>query len=113
MIMLSCIVSNLFPSKLSVASCQVKPLSIRHIKYGVKAEYVKGFGSVVANVIRVLLGDKCTPEVQAAWAYAWRGVSRCITECLNIGSSLVTIALVRAVARASKKIIFCVKRGRI
>jgi hemoglobin-like flavoprotein len=73
---------------------QVKPLSIRHIKYGVKAEYVKCFGAVVTNVLKKALGDKCTPEVAAAWAYAWGGVSRCITECLNIGSSLVTVALV-------------------
>jgi hypothetical protein len=76
----------------------VKPLSIRHIKYGVKAEYIKCFGVVIINVLKTTLGDIFPEKTQAAWAYAWTGVSRCITECLNIGSSLVTVALVRPCA---------------
>ncbi len=72
----------------------MKPLSIRHIKYGVKAEYIKCFGAVISNVLKTTLGDDFPQQTQAAWEYAWTGVSRCITECLNIGSSLVTVALV-------------------
>ena len=59
-----------------------------------KAEYIKNFGVVVTSVLKKALGDKCTPEIAASWAYAWGGVARCLSECLNIGSSLVTVALV-------------------
>ena len=73
---------------------QVKPLSIRHIKYGVKAEYVKYFGIVLTNVLGNMLGLDFTERAKLAWTYAWGGVSRCIAECLSIGSNLITVALV-------------------
>ena len=73
---------------------QVKSLSIRHIKYGVKAEYVKYFGVVLTNVLGNMLGLDFTEQAKLAWAYAWGGVSRCIAECLSIGSNLITVALV-------------------
>ena len=46
------------------------------------------------NVLKSLLGNRFTDEAQAAWTYAWNGVSRCIAECLNVGSNLITVALV-------------------
>ena len=53
---------------------------------------------VLVNVLKLLLGNDFTEDSQAAWTYAWNGVSQCITECLNIGSSLITVALVRFVS---------------
>ena len=84
---------------------QVKALSIRHIKYGVKPEFFKGFSTVVTNVLRCLLNDDFTAETQAAWAYAWDGVSRCLAGCLSMGTNLITIALV-TVHKISKSLLF-------
>jgi hypothetical protein len=73
---------------------QVKPLVIRHIKYGVKAEYIQRLSCVTTCVLRCALGGNYNPEAEAAWSYAWGSVSRCLAESLANGINLVTIALV-------------------
>ena len=58
---------------------QVKPLAIRHIKYGATAQSVKHFGTVLHNVLRVALGDKYDEASQKAWHYVWNRCARTAT----------------------------------
>eukprot|EP00291_Cryptomonas_curvata_P022400 CAMPEP_0172170956 /NCGR_PEP_ID=MMETSP1050-20130122/11618_1 /TAXON_ID=233186 /ORGANISM="Cryptomonas curvata, Strain CCAP979/52" /LENGTH=924 /DNA_ID=CAMNT_0012842321 /DNA_START=324 /DNA_END=3094 /DNA_ORIENTATION=+ len=73
---------------------QIKPLAIRHMKYGVSAQMIKGYETVVMNVLKRTLGEQFNEESQQAWHYVWINVSRCIADCLSVGSNLVTMALV-------------------
>ena len=93
-------------------------MAIRHIKYGVKAEYVESFGVVLSNVLAKLLGegrggggDGAAERSQAAWAYVWSGVSQCMSDCLNIGSSLVTVALVTGEVEELERALALAPRG--
>jgi hypothetical protein len=36
----------------------LRPLTNRHIKYGVKADYARSFGMTVMNGIQISLGDR-------------------------------------------------------
>ena len=49
----------------------MKPLAIRHMKYGVTAQNIKPFGTVLQNVLRVTLGDKYDDDSKKAWNYVW------------------------------------------
>ena len=60
----------------------MKPLAIRHMKYGVTAQSVKHFGTVRQNVLRVTLGDKYDEASQKAWHYVWnRSRARTARRC--------------------------------
>ncbi len=72
----------------------LQSLTIRHVKYGVKGEYVKPFGQAILAGIEELAGDKWTPCIAAAWSNLWRRVSACVTRSLNVGTNLITVALV-------------------
>jgi len=90
---------------------QVKPLVIRHIKYGVKAEYIQRLSCVTTCVLRSALGDNLTPEAEAAWSYAWGSVSRCLAESLANGTNLVTIALVGGDVQELERALAIAPRG--
>ena len=41
------------------------------MKYGVTAQNIKPFGTVLQNVLRVTLGDKYDDDSKKAWNYVW------------------------------------------
>ena len=90
---------------------QVKPLAIRHIKYGVTPQHVKRFGAVLQNVLKRALGESYTEESQKAWNYVWTSVSRCIGDCLSIGSNLITVALVTGETEELERALSLAPRG--
>ena len=90
---------------------QIKSLAIRHIKYGVSAQMVKHYGTVVKNVLRRSLGDQYNETSQKAWDYVWTGVSRCVADCLNVGSNLVTVALVAGEVEELERALSIAPRG--
>lgn len=53
----------------------IQETSLRHVTYGVKAEYYQPVGRALIATIRESLGAECTPEVEAAWAAAVELVS--------------------------------------
>jgi hemoglobin-like flavoprotein len=72
----------------------LQSLTIRHVKYGVKGEYVKPFGKAVLAGVEELCGDKWTPEMAVAWSNLWMRVSSCVSRSLNVGTNLITVSLV-------------------
>ena len=63
---------------------QVKPLAIRHMKYGVTAQNIKPFGTVLKNVLKRTLGDQYHEASQKAWNYVW---TRSPAQLLCLGRS--------------------------
>jgi len=90
---------------------QIKSLAIRHIKYGVTAQMVKHYGTVIKNVLKRSLGDQYNEESQKAWDYVWTGVSRCVADCLSVGSNLVTVALVAGEVEELERALSLAPRG--
>ena len=74
---------------------ELKPLIIRHIKYGVKADYVKPFGKAILKAIQMSLGDTWTQEKAQVWRTMWVRVSSMVQRSLNVGTNLVVVALVQ------------------
>ena len=90
---------------------QIKSLAIRHIKYGVTAQMIKHYGAVVKNVLRRTLGDNFNEVSKKAWDYVWNGVSRCVADCLSVGSNLVTVALVAGEVEELERALSLAPRG--
>eukprot|EP00282_Hemiselmis_andersenii_P023993 CAMPEP_0172001742 /NCGR_PEP_ID=MMETSP1041-20130122/3034_1 /TAXON_ID=464988 /ORGANISM="Hemiselmis andersenii, Strain CCMP439" /LENGTH=1380 /DNA_ID=CAMNT_0012655407 /DNA_START=13 /DNA_END=4155 /DNA_ORIENTATION=+ len=89
----------------------LKPLTIRHIKYGVKADYARAFGMTVLNGISQVLGDKFDERSKKAWGRLWTRVSSCVTRALNVGSNLVIVSLVQDDIDNFIEAMDCVPRG--
>jgi hemoglobin-like flavoprotein len=89
----------------------LKPLTIRHIKYGVKADYARAFGMTVLNGIASVLGDRFDERVKSAWVLLWTRVSSCVTRSLNVGSNLVIVSLVQENLEQLEDAMDCVPRG--
>uniref|UniRef100_A0A7S1DKS7 Globin domain-containing protein n=2 Tax=Hemiselmis andersenii TaxID=464988 RepID=A0A7S1DKS7_HEMAN len=90
---------------------ELKPLTIRHIKYGVKADYARAFGMTVLNGISSVLGDRFDERVKGAWVLLWTRVSSCVTRSLNVGSNLVIVSLVQENLEQLEDAMDCVPRG--
>ena len=90
---------------------ELRLLTIRHIKYGVKAEYIKPFGKAVMAGLEGLFGEEAwTPINQAAWAKLWQRVSTCVTRSLNVGTNLITVSLVNGDLERLENAIRCAPR---
>ena len=89
----------------------LKPLTIRHIKYGVKADYARAFGLTVLNGITQVLGDKFDERNKTAWVRLWTRVASCVTRSLNVGSNLVIVSLVQDDIYNFEDAMDCVPRG--
>jgi len=73
----------------------LKPLTIRHIKYGVKGEYAKAFGKSVINAIELTLEEKFDDDVAQAWQMLWVRASSCVSRALNVGTNPIIVSLVQ------------------
>jgi len=72
----------------------LRPLAIRHIRYGVRPDFTRPFGKAVLRAIKVILGNKYTPRVALAFETLWLRVSTCMTRALAGGSNLIVVALI-------------------
>ena len=103
----------------------IRAMTVRHIKYGAKAEDVSTFANTFVETVERLLGDKWwgkktlkrrarsrtadffsdsfhilsllyrNDKSKAAWGSFWELLSTCMARCLRNGSSPITIALVQ------------------
>lgn len=88
----------------------LKDLTIRHVKYGVKGEYVKPFGKAILAGIEDLLGDHWNDDMCKAWTNLWRRISSCVGRSLNVGVNLITVAIVNGDVDKFKYAIECAPR---
>mmetsp|Transcript_34261 Transcript_34261/g.84253 ORF Transcript_34261/g.84253 Transcript_34261/m.84253 type:complete len:954 (+) Transcript_34261:1476-4337(+) len=72
----------------------LRPLAIRHIRYGVKADYARAFGKAVLRSIKTCLGERYDQATSLAFDTLWLRVSCCVTRALAAGSNLVAVALI-------------------
>jgi len=90
---------------------ELRSFTIRHIKYGVKSEYVKPFGKAVMQGIEELSGDKWTLETGNAWLSVWNRLSSCVARSLNVGTNLITVSLVNGDLDKMQEAAECAPRG--
>jgi hemoglobin-like flavoprotein len=90
---------------------ELRALTIRHVKYGVKAEYIKPFGKALLSGVEELMGDKYDPVRQAAWLTLWQRVSTCVSRSLNAGTNLITVSLVNGDLERLQDAIMCAPRN--
>mmetsp|Transcript_29780 Transcript_29780/g.71770 ORF Transcript_29780/g.71770 Transcript_29780/m.71770 type:complete len:1445 (+) Transcript_29780:115-4449(+) len=89
---------------------ELRHLTIRHIKYGVKAEYIKPFGKAVLTGLEDLFGEAWNPVTEVAWKFLWQRVSTCVTRSLNVGTNLITVSLVNGDLDKLQDAITCAPR---
>jgi len=75
-------------------------LTVRHIRYGVRPEYLQPFGTALFAMLEELLGDEWTERAQQAWKLVWKRASDSIARGLNVGGNAITYALVSGKADA-------------
>mmetsp|Transcript_34262 Transcript_34262/g.84266 ORF Transcript_34262/g.84266 Transcript_34262/m.84266 type:complete len:959 (+) Transcript_34262:1476-4352(+) len=73
---------------------ELRPLAIRHIRYGVKADFARAFGKAILRTLSAVLADKYDKETQQAFETLWLRVSCCVTRALAAGTNLVAVALI-------------------
>lgn len=78
-------------------------LTIRHVRYGVRPEYLQPFGNALFSTLEDLLGDDWTERTQKAWRMVWKRASNSIARGLNVGGNALTYALVDGDVRALKE----------
>ena len=89
----------------------LKPLIIRHIKYGVKADFVRPFGKAILKAIELSQGDMWTDRKASAWKNMWVRVSSMVQRSLNVGTNVVVVALVQGDPEKLAHAIDCAPRG--
>jgi hemoglobin-like flavoprotein len=88
-----------------------KALTIRHIKYGVKAEYAKAFGkSILIGIEKTLGEDNFDEETREVWQMLWMRASSCVGRALNVGTNPVIVSLVQGDVDKMSKAISCAER---
>mmetsp|Transcript_48663 Transcript_48663/g.99363 ORF Transcript_48663/g.99363 Transcript_48663/m.99363 type:complete len:1196 (+) Transcript_48663:44-3631(+) len=90
---------------------ELKGLTIRHIKYGVKPDYAKPYGKAVLRGMEELLGDDFDAETKQAWICLWEKVSNCVIRALSIGSNLVIVSLIQGDLEKLVEAMGCTPRG--
>jgi hemoglobin-like flavoprotein len=75
-------------------------LTVRHIRYGVRPEYLQPFGTALFAMLEELLGDEWNERAQQAWKLVWKRASDSIARGLNVGGNAITYALVSGKADA-------------
>jgi hemoglobin-like flavoprotein len=78
-------------------------LTIRHVRYGVRPEYLQPFGNALFSTLEDLLGDQWTERTQKAWRMVWKRATNSIARGLNVGGNALTYALVDGDVRALKE----------
>jgi nitric oxide dioxygenase len=56
---------------LDTFTARARALGARHRTYGVRARHYRLMGTVLLDVLAVVLGDDWTPEVSEAWTFAY------------------------------------------
>eukprot|EP00802_Teleaulax_amphioxeia_P004181 Tamp_04185.p1 GENE.Tamp_04185~~Tamp_04185.p1 ORF type:complete len:777 (+),score=205.16 Tamp_04185:586-2916(+) len=69
-------------------------LTIRHIRYGVRPEYLQPFGNALLATLEELLVEEWTERAQKAWKMVWKRAADSIARGLNVGGNALTYALV-------------------
>jgi hemoglobin-like flavoprotein len=88
-----------------------KTLTIRHIKYGVKAEYAKAFGkSILIGIEKTLGEDDFDEETREVWQMLWMRASSCVGRALNVGTNPVIVSLVQGDVEKMSNAISCAER---
>jgi len=74
---------------------QLRPLIMRHIRYGVRADYARAFGKSVKRAIKTVLGPSFDEDTELAWSTLWQRVSSYFTRFLTSASgNLLAVALI-------------------
>uniref|UniRef100_A0A7S0U4W9 Globin domain-containing protein n=2 Tax=Hemiselmis andersenii TaxID=464988 RepID=A0A7S0U4W9_HEMAN len=89
---------------------ELKPLVIRHIKYGVRSQYMKPFGIVLMRTMEHVLGPLWTTDVSAAWKSLWTRCSCVVSRSLNVGTNLITVSIVNGDLCQLRRAVACAPR---
>jgi len=89
----------------------MQQLTVRHIKFGVKADYVKPFGRAILAALKKILGDEWDEPTRTAWEALYEGVSTFIARSLSSGASITNVALVQGDVDKFVDAVSCTPRG--
>ncbi len=70
-------------SKLDKVKEEIKHLGRRHVDYGVLPKHFEPFGEAFLAMHQELLGDKWTPELEAAWEKVYQVISKAMIELIQ------------------------------
>jgi len=69
-------------------------LVIRHIRYGVRSEFLNPMGKAIFSVLRETLGEDWNEKTEQAWRDVWKRVTTGMARGLNLGGNSMTHGLV-------------------
>ena len=69
-------------------------LTVRHIRYGVRPDYLPPFGRALLETFEYIAAEHWDETTATSWLHLWKRAANSITRGLNIGGSPLTYALV-------------------
>ena len=78
-------------------------LVIRHIRYGVRAEFLNPMGKAIMSVLQETLGDTYDDTAADAWKTVFKRVANSMARGLNLGANSITHGLVSGNVDAFEK----------
>jgi len=89
----------------------LRPLTIRHIKYGVKGEFSKAFGGAILNSVEKTLAPDFSAKTKHSWVMLWNRASAVVTRALNCSTNLVIVSLANQDVSKMEEAMACTPRG--
>ena len=80
-------------------------LTVRHIRYGVRPDYLPPFGRALLETFEFVAEDHWDAATAQAWQQVWKRAADSITRGLNLGGSPLTYALVEGDVESLEKAI--------
>jgi len=87
-------------------------LTIRHIRYGVRSEYLNPFGSALFATFEEILSDLWEEKTTKAWKLVWKRATCNMSRGLNMGGNAITQALVEGNVEALQNAISSAPRSK-
>lgn len=90
---------------------QLRTLTLRHIKYGVKTEHIYPFGRAIISGIEKLLGRDWNKDFDKAWADVWDRAMKTTAHLFNVDSNVVIVAVVKGEVETLRELVAFAPRG--
>ncbi|EKX39126.1 hypothetical protein GUITHDRAFT_143733 [Guillardia theta CCMP2712] len=87
-------------------------LTIRHIRYGVRSEYLNPFGNALFATFEEILSDVWEEKTTKAWKLVWKRATCNMSRGLNMGGNAITQALVEGNVEALQDAISSAPRSK-
>uniref|UniRef100_A0A7S4PAX6 Globin family profile domain-containing protein n=3 Tax=Guillardia theta TaxID=55529 RepID=A0A7S4PAX6_GUITH len=91
---------------------QLFELTLRHVRYGVRSEYLNPFGQALIFTLQDIMETEFDEKSEKAWKEVWKKAANSMARGLNMGGNAITHALVEGNADALQEAISSAPRSK-